>query len=92
MEEPLSKRAATTYARRIAEEGWIHLSAHAEDELDADDISAFEVDATLRRGQVTEVRLEHETWRYRVKRDEITLVVAFVSATELTVVTGWRDL
>lgn len=64
--EPLSKRAAQALARKIAESGWIAVTSHAEEELAADDVERDEMETVLMRGNVTEVRLEDGTWRYRV--------------------------
>ncbi len=45
----------------------------------------------LRGGVVRPGEFENGTWRYRVQTRRMTVVVAFRSTTELTVVTAWRE-
>jgi hypothetical protein len=55
-----------------------------------DHLDAVDVDNVLRGGVVEPGEYENGSWRYRVRTDRITVVIAFRSGSELVVVTAWR--
>jgi hypothetical protein len=88
--EPLDPAAARALIRTILDGGTVSFSRHALEELRADDLITIDAVNVLRGGVVAPGELERGTWRYRVRTARLVVVVAFRSATELVVVTGWR--
>ncbi len=80
--------------------GSFHLTPHARRERDKDQLNDVDIVNVLRAGTVSEAEHENGDWRYRVRTQRITVVVAFEPAPdeaedendiELVVVTVWRS-
>jgi hypothetical protein len=56
-----------------------------------DGLTELDVVNVLRGGVVEPGEWENGSWRYRVRTQKITVVVAFDSETELSIVTAWRN-
>lgn len=91
MKEPLAPGDARRLIQRILQHGTFTFSGHAGKELAKDGLTTVDGENVLRGGVVDPPDLERETWRYRVRTANITVVVVFRSETELVVVTGWRN-
>lgn len=76
--------------RKILKEGQVSWSMHAKEELAKDHLTIPDCTSVLRAGVVEEPEWKDGSWRYRVWTQKITVVVAFRSGTELTIVTAWR--
>jgi hypothetical protein len=90
MNEPLSAPAARKLLVTILETGRVELSGHAVQEMAADHVSLVDVYGVLRGGVVEPAEFERGSWRYRVRRARIYVVVTFRSETHTVVVTTWR--
>jgi hypothetical protein len=91
LKEPLSPDAATALIHTITRTGQVAFSQHAIDEMRADDLTLVDCVNVLRAGAVRQpADLIHETWRYRIQTNRITVVIAFRSEHELVIVTAWR--
>lgn len=83
--------------RRLLEEGETTWTTHAKKELEKDHLTMVDAVNVMRGGTVEEAELENGSWRYRVRTQHITVVVAFEGdedtdmATEIVVVTAWRN-
>ena len=89
--EPLSSPDARRLILEILTVGEVVSSRHATDEMAKDDLSLVDCINVLRGGVVERAELERGTWRYRVRAQRISVVVAFRSETRLVVVTAWRS-
>ena len=90
MDEPLSRADARRLIREIIADGTVYFSNHARDEMANDNLAEIDCVNVLRGGVVDEGEWENGSWRYRVRTQRITVVVAFGSELELVVVTAWR--
>lgn len=90
MHEPLSPAEAKQRIRSILASGDFSVTAHAREEMDADELSVADCVNVLRGGVVRPAEWEHGTWRYRVETSRITVVIAFRSENYFVVVTAWR--
>lgn len=90
-DEPLPPETARFLIRRLLTTGVVAFSDHAMDELEKDALTAEDCLAVLRAGWVQPAELERGTWRYRVVRARLTVVVAFRAPAVLVVVTAWRS-
>jgi hypothetical protein len=93
LNEPLDPHAAKALILAILQSGGTVFSRHALHEMATDrfgEITRVDVVNVLRGGVVEPAELEKGTWRYRVRTAKIYVVVAFLSETELIVVTAWR--
>lgn len=88
--EPLDVREAKQRIQHILANGEVRFSRHAAQEMAADRLTTVDCVQVLRGGIVAPPEREHGSWRYRVRAGRICVVVAFRSATTLTVVTAWR--
>lgn len=91
MKEPLKSPNARKLIQEIRSRGSVVLSRHAREEMAKDQLDAVDVDNVLRGGVVEPGEYENGSWRYRVRTDRITVVIAFRSESELVVVTAWRN-
>lgn len=91
LEEPLKPDRARRLIREILDSGQTTFSRHAEEELAADGLSTQDAVNVLRAGTVDPAEFEKGCWRYRVRTPRMVVVVAFRSATEIRVVTAWRE-
>lgn len=66
-------------------------SGHALDALADDELSTVDAVNVLRAGIVDPAEFEKGCWRYRVRTPRMVVVIAFRSATEIRVVTAWRE-
>jgi hypothetical protein len=90
LQEPLDRIVAKSLIREILATGTVRFSSHAEREMRQDLLDTGDCLNVLRGGWVGSIDLERGTWRYQVCTNRMTVVVAFRSATMLTVVTAWR--
>jgi hypothetical protein len=91
LKEPVPPDAATRLIKQIALTGDVASSKHASDELHADHMTTGDCLNVMRCGAVKQpADLEHGSWRYRIETNLMTVVVAFRSETEVTIVTAWR--
>jgi hypothetical protein len=88
--EPLDPDTAKKLARRILESGAVIWRQHALDEMADDQLTTQDGINTIRAGAYQPAELVGREWRYRVQTQRMTFVIAFVSETELRVVTAWR--
>jgi hypothetical protein len=89
--EPLSQEAATALIKAILQDGQIAHSQHAIDELLKDDMTTVDSTNVMRAGRVKlPAELHRHEWRYRIETSRMAVVIAFLSETELRVVTAWR--
>jgi len=88
--EPLSPDDTKRLVRRILESGVTTFSQHAREEMAKDRLTDVEVLRVLRSGTCERSDWERGTWRYRMRTQQIVVVVAFRSEHALRVVTAWR--
>ena len=87
----LDVRQACKLVRVARQHGNVDLSGHAQKAMEDDDLIETDVDNVLRCGAVyDEPECVGDSWRYKVETERICVVVAFLSATEVVVVTVWR--
>jgi hypothetical protein len=94
VKEPLAPADAKKQIVAILSGGTVSFSRHAENEMANDplgSIDRIDVVNVLRGGVVDPAELVNETWRYRVRTQRISVVVAFRSEMNLIVVTAWRN-
>jgi hypothetical protein len=92
--EPLAPADAKRLILACLSEGTVSFSKHAEHEMAHDKFGAIDkidVINVLRGGVVDPAELEKGSWRYRVRTQRITTVIAFRSETALVIVTAWRN-
>jgi hypothetical protein len=90
LREPLPPNDARRLARQVLERGTVSFSRHAREEMAKDGIDEQDVASVLRGGIAEPGELERGTWRYRLRVAELYVVVAFLSETDILVVTAWR--
>ena len=87
----LDARQACKLVKVARQRGKVAFPGHAQKAMEDDDLIETDVDNVLRCGAIyEEPELVRGTWRYRVETNRIFVVVAFLSATEVVVVTVWR--
>jgi hypothetical protein len=91
LKEPLEPDKARRLIREILEKGSVSFSGHSEKALSDDDLSTVDAVNVLRGGVVEPAEFEDGTWRYRVRTRRIAVVIVFRSASEIMVVTAWRE-
>jgi hypothetical protein len=92
-DEPLDAHTARARIRTIAMEGAVSYSTHAlAQRLPERAMTTADCLNVLRGGWVDGVeRPDDRGWRYTVCSAQMTVVVVFRSATEIRVVTAWRN-
>jgi len=90
-QEPLAPEVARRLVRQIWASGHVSLSLHAKERMARHGILREEWERALRAGWVMAGEWEHGSWRYQVRTQDVTVVVAFRSLGELVVVTLWRN-
>lgn len=91
LKEPLEPERARRLIRGILEKGSVSFSGHSERALADDDLSTVDAVNVLRAGVVEPPELEKGCWRYRIRTQRIVVVIVFRSASEIVVVTAWRE-
>ena len=91
----VTRRLAQKEARKLLSEilasGVLHFSNHARKEMAVDNLTQNDVLNVLAGGHITEPgELVNGSWRYRVRTDQIGVVVAFADSGRVAVVTAWR--
>lgn len=76
--------------RVILQTGNVVWSNHAEVELAKDSMTTVDAMNVMRAGVVRQPEYENGGWRYRVETQQMAVIVAIDSETELCVVTAWR--
>jgi hypothetical protein len=71
-------------------DGNLTVSQHALKEMRDDAISMVELEGTLRGGVVEPGELERGSWRYRVRRRLVYVVITFHAEDNAIIVTAWR--
>jgi hypothetical protein len=88
--EQLNPARARQLIRNIVSTGVVSFTGHALEEIAKDNLSTLDCTNVLSGGVVEPPEFESGSWRYRVRTNRITVVVAFRSETRLVVVTAWR--
>lgn len=88
--QPLKLPDARKLARDIMETGEVGFSGHALEEMAKDDLQTADCLNLLRAGVFNPPDFIKGEWRYPVTTQRICMVVAFISATQLRIVTAWR--
>lgn len=88
--EPLKPPEAKALAREIVENGVVKFSSHAQKEMAKDDLATPDCLNVLRAGVFNAPEWENGELRYRVSTLRMSVVCAFDSNEQLTVVTAWR--
>ena len=82
-----AKRLISTILKSGAE---VSFTGHAFEEMEKDDLTIADVLNVLRGGIVEFAEEVDRSWRYRVRTQRMTVVVAFRSEHSLRVITAWR--
>jgi len=90
MSEPLQKEQVDGLVKRVMFSGSVGFIRHARDEMRNDDLGEIDIRNALKNGSCFDFRLKDETWRYRIRTQEITVIVSFRTESQLTVVTAWK--
>jgi len=90
MKEPLDLAKVKSLLVTVLEHGTLEFSAHALREMEADKISEGEVFGILRGGVVEPGEWEKGSWRYRVRRAKVYVVITFRTEKWSVVVTAWK--
>lgn len=91
LKEPLEPDKARRLIREILEKGSVSFSGHSEKALADDDLATVDAVSALRAGVVEPPEFEKGCWRYRIRTPRIVVVIVFRSASEIAVVTAWRE-
>lgn len=91
LKEPLEPNRARRLIGEILDKGSVSFSGHAEKALADDDLSTVDATNVLRGGVFELAEFENGSWRYRVRTQRMVVVVVFRSASEVVVVTAWRE-
>ena len=89
--EALSLPDAKKLARTIAEHGVVHFSNHATEEMQNDNLQAADCVNLIRGGVYEPPDFINGQWRYRIKTQQMCVVITFLSDSRLRVVTAWRN-
>ena len=90
MKEPLEPGRDKSLLVALLEDGTVEYSPHARKEMAADNITEGEVMGVLRGGVVEPGEQERGSWRYRVRRSRVYVVITFRTESWTVVVTAWR--
>ena len=90
LQQPLLPEAARAAIQKVLKGGTVYFSEHGLEEMDDDGILQPDVIQTLLRGRVSEAYFRDGSWRHRVARGGIEVVVALESDERLVVVTAWK--
>jgi len=88
--DPMKPGEAKKRIRRIIADGTVAFSSHAFDEIAKDEMTTVDCCNVLRGGVVETPEFERGSWRYRVRTNQMCVVVVFRSPEELKVITAWR--
>lgn len=88
--QPLALPTAKKVIRFIAENGTVHFTRHAREELAKDSRSTQDCLNAMRGGRVLSSEFENGGWRYRVDTGRVCVIVEFESGETLFVITAWR--
>jgi hypothetical protein len=91
LKEPLEPERARCLIRGILQDGQVTFSGHSLEALADDYLSTVDAVNVLRAGKVEPAEFEKRCWRYRVRTQQMVVVVTFRSESEIRVVTAWRD-
>lgn len=91
MIEPLDPGEAKRAIVELLRSGRVRFTRHAEEELAKDDMTTVDAINVARGGVVEPAELENGTWRYRVRTEKMTVVVAFRDESRLVFITAWRN-
>ena len=90
MKEPLPPGKVKSLLVALLEEGTVEYSPHARKEMASDNITEGEIMGVLRGGVVEPGEHERGSWRYRVRRAKVYVVITFRTESWTVVVTAWR--
>jgi hypothetical protein len=90
MKGPLEPGRVKSLLVALLEDGTVEYSPHARKEMAADNITEGEVMGVLKGGVVEPGEQERGTWRYRVRRSKVYVVITFRTESWTVVVTAWR--
>lgn len=88
--EPLDEYTAKRLIRDCITRGSLSWSSHALERIPERGLTTVDCVNALKSGAVEPPEWENGSWRYRVRSGEITVVIAFRGAREMTVITAWR--
>jgi hypothetical protein len=88
--QPLALQTAKKVIRYIAENGTVHFTRHAREELAKDSRSTQDCLNAMRGGRVLSSEWENGAWRYRIDTGRVCVVVELESGDALFVITAWR--
>jgi hypothetical protein len=88
--QPLALQTAKKVIRFIAENGTVHFTRHAREELAKDSRSTQDCLNAMRGGRVLSSEFENGGWRYRVDTGRVCVIVELESGESLFVITAWR--
>ena len=88
--EPLDENTAKRLIRDCITRGSLRWSNHALERIPERGLTTGDCVNALKSGAVEPPEWENGSWRYRVRAGEITVVIAFRGARDLTVITAWR--
>lgn len=87
---PLKPLDAKRLAAVICEEGTVHVSSHAVEEMANDHLETTDCLNLIRAGVFQAAEFINNEWRYRVESARVCVVITFLSREELVFVTAWR--
>lgn len=92
MHAPLPPPAVRTLLTSIlvSDDGIVHFSAHARTRMDERGVDELDVFEVLSRGRVptkNHAQFEDGSWRYQVRRRDLTVVISFDDTTTTIIVT-----
>jgi Domain of unknown function (DUF4258) len=90
LKEPLGNADVDKLLRAILPNGTVGFTEHVREQMANRGLSDRDVVNVLRGGRCDGCDLEDGTWRYRVRTQQIVVVIAFRSEMQLSVVTAWR--
>lgn len=90
MLEPLGNAEVDKRVRTILQNGTVGFTEHARKQMAGRILSDRDIVNVLRGGRCDGCDFEDGTWRYRVRTQQIVVVIAFRNETQLTIVTAWR--
>lgn len=90
LDEPLDPQKAKALVAEILHRGVTTYSTHAKKAMASRRLSSVDCVNVLRGGVAEVGEYENGSWRYRFRTNVIVVVIAFVSKTELRIVTAWR--
>jgi len=90
LSEPLGEEKVDSLVKRIMFSGSVSFERHAEEEMRKDDLGKIDIFDVLENGSCLRSDLRDGSWRYRIQKNDVVVVVAFPSDNRVKVVTAWK--